>query len=99
MFNDIICCFSWNFFVKLAVDISNKIQYVAIDKNSQKFRIQSGNYSSREAIIAGMNAAVQQGYLSYAEPVKTNSNKMVGVLLVDGVTPCQKLNRLLNVLF
>jgi len=50
-------------------------------------------------MIAVMNAAVQQGYLSYAEPVKTNSNKMVGVLLVDGVTPCQKLNRLLNVLF
>ncbi|MGE7672996.1 lysozyme [Lysinibacillus sp. NPDC094403] len=62
-------------FKKPAVDVSNKIQYVEIDKNPQKFRIQSGNYSSREAMVAAMNAAVQQGYLSYAEPVKTNSNK------------------------
>jgi len=48
---------------------------VEIDKNPQKFRIQSGIYNSREAMIAEMNVAVQQGYLSYAEPVKTNSDK------------------------
>ncbi|MFJ8459247.1 hypothetical protein ACIQ57_08955 [Lysinibacillus xylanilyticus] len=53
----------------------DKIQYVEIDKKPQKFRIQSGNYGSRETMVAAMNEAVQQGYLSYAEPVKGNSNK------------------------
>lgn len=62
-------------FKKPAVDVSNKIQYVEIDKHPQKFRIQSGNYSSREAMVAAMNVAVQNGYLSYAEPVESNSNK------------------------
>lgn len=56
------------------VDVSKKIQYVEIDKDPKKYRIQSGNYKSREAMISAMNAAVQQGYLSYAEPVKESSD-------------------------
>lgn len=59
----------------VTTDVSNKIAYIEIEQGPKKFRIQSGNYSSREAMIAAMNTAVQQGYLSYAEPVKGNSNE------------------------
>lgn len=62
-------------FVNVSVDVSNKIEYLEIDKEPKKFRILSGNYGSREAMIAAMNAAVQQKYLSYAEPVQGNSDK------------------------
>lgn len=62
-------------FKKPCVDVSNKIEYLEIDKNPQKFRIMSGNYGNRDAMIAAMNAAVQQGYLSYAEPAQGNSNQ------------------------
>lgn len=62
-------------FKKPVVDVSNKIQYVEINKNPQKFRIQSGNYGSREAMVTAMETAVQKGYLSYAEPAQGNSNQ------------------------
>lgn len=62
-------------FKKTVVDVSHKIEYVEIDPDPKKYRIQSGNYGSREAMIAAMNVAVQQGYLLYAEPVQSNSNE------------------------
>ncbi|TQR27204.1 lysozyme [Lysinibacillus sphaericus] len=61
--------------VNVSVDVSNKIEYLEIDKEPKKFRILSGNYGSREAMIAAMNATVQQKYLSYAEPAQGNSNE------------------------
>lgn len=61
--------------VNVSVDVSNKIEYLEIDKQPKKFRIMSGKYGSREAMIAAMNAAVQQKYLSYAEPAQGNSDK------------------------
>ncbi len=62
-------------FKKPTIDVSNKIEYLEIEKEPKKFRIMSGNYGSREAMTAAMTAAVQQGYLSYAEPAQGNSDK------------------------
>lgn len=56
------------------IDVSKKIEYIEIDKEPKKFRIQSGKYNSQEAMIAAMNDALKQYYLAYAEPVKGNSN-------------------------
>lgn len=56
-------------------NVSNKIEYLEIDKEPKKFRIQSGKYGSREEMIAAMNAAVQHEYLSYAEPALDNSDQ------------------------
>lgn len=57
------------------VDVSKKIEYVELDKEPKKYRIQSGRYSSQEAMIAVMNEAIKQKYLSYVEPVKDSSNE------------------------
>ncbi|MFJ6210614.1 lysozyme [Lysinibacillus sp. NPDC092081] len=59
--------------VDVSVDVSKKIEYLEIDKEPKKFRILSGNYGNREAMIAAMNVAVQQGYLTYAESAQGNS--------------------------
>ncbi|MFJ7662951.1 lysozyme [Lysinibacillus sp. NPDC097162] len=57
------------------VNVKNKIQYVEINKDPKKFRIQSGNYNSREAMISAMNLVFQQGYFSYVEPVNGSTNE------------------------
>lgn len=57
------------------IDVSKKIEYMEIDKEPKVFRIQSGKYSSQKAMVEAMSSALQQGYLSYVEPIKGNSNE------------------------